>query len=82
MTYLIKCPACQQDGLDPRYGLIACTNCKKEFHIVGFCPKCHRELKKFQCCSIDFFWETCNELISKKKIDFKITPAEEGINTH
>lgn len=73
MTYFITCPDCQQEGLDPRYSPIACIHCKKEFTIVGFCPKCHTELKRFQCCSIDFFCNTCNELISKKQIDFHVS---------
>ena len=75
MTYLIQCPACQQDGLDPRYSPTACIHCKKEFTIVGFCPTCHAELQKFQCCAVNFFCTNCNELLSKKRVDFHVTPV-------
>lgn len=85
MTYLIACPVCHQEGLDPRYSPSTCAHCKAEFQIIGFCPKCHQELLKMQCCSIDFFCNHCNELVSKRKIEFhlaQISTSVEGAESN
>jgi len=74
MAYQITCPSCQQEGLDPRHSTATCSHCAKQFKIVGFCPACHVELERIQACgATDFFCNTCNELISKKQIDFHVS---------
>lgn len=76
MTYLIKCPACQQEGLDPRYSPIACIHCKKKNSILwDFAQPATRSYKNLSAALSIFFCNTCNELISKKKVDFHVSPA-------
>jgi hypothetical protein len=77
MAYLLKCPSCQQEGLDPRYSPSPCLHCGKQFSMIGFCPVCHSQLLKMQCCSVGFFCNTCNELVSKKQARFTITPCDD-----
>ena len=81
MEYRISCSACQQPGLDPRYSPSACSFCGKRFQIVGFCPTCHAELAKLQCCAINFFCNPCNTLISKRQVEFRLTEVQDDAVT-
>ena len=73
MSFLIRCPACHQESLDPRYSPCTCSHCGRTFEIVGFCPTCHTKLEKLQCCAINFFCNHCNSLISKRQVEFRLT---------
>ena len=73
MTFFISCPACHLEAIDPRYSPSACPRCGKTFQIVGYCPTCHSELEKLQCCAINFFCNHCNSLISKRQVEFRLT---------
>ena len=76
MAYQITCPSCQQEGLDPRQSTATCSQCSKQFKIVGFCPTCHVELERIQACgATDFFCNTCNSMISKRQAQYKLTPV-------
>lgn len=74
MAYLIECPSCHQDGLDPKHDQPACQMCQAVFHIHRLCPTCQQELEKLQACgAVDFFCNHCNTLISKRQAVYQLT---------
>ena len=61
--------------------LLYCSFCGKRFQILGFCPTCHAELAKLQCCAINFFCNPCNTLISKRQVEFRLTELQDDAVT-
>ncbi len=77
MAYLITCPSCQQEGLDPRYNPATCSACGKIFSVKPKCPKCDAELERVQACgAVDFFCNSCNELVSKRQAQYELTETQ------
>lgn len=77
MAFMLKCPACEQEGLDPRRQATSCTACGVAFTLKACCPQCDGELERVQACgAVDFFCNHCNNLVSKRSAHFVITPAE------
>lgn len=74
MAYLIECPSCHQDGLDPKQDQPVCLQCQASFQIHRLCPTCQQELEKLQACgAVDFFCNHCNSLISKRQAIYQLT---------
>lgn len=77
MAFMLKCPACQKEGLDPRRQATRCTACGAAYTLKPFCSQCDDELERVQACgAVDFFCNRCNNLVSKRSARFEITPAE------
>ncbi|GAA4497735.1 zinc ribbon domain-containing protein [Pseudaeromonas paramecii] len=75
MAYLLSCPACQAEGLDPRRSETSCTQCGKAFRLTPHCPDCDSELERVQACgAVDFFCNRCNNLVSKRAARYDIQP--------
>lgn len=71
MAYLISCPSCSQEGINPKYNPSACSFCHTQFQIKAICPKCVNELERIQACgAVDFFCNHCNEMISKRQANY------------
>lgn len=69
------CPVCEKElEWDGQYH---CTACDAHYKKVGFCPECNAELEKLQACgAANYFCNTCNELKSKSKINFKFNKID------
>lgn len=42
-----------------------------EFDVEPYCPVCHKKLQFCSKCSASFFCNTCNGIVSRKKIVWK-----------
>lgn len=77
MAYLIRCPSCEQDGLDPKQDQPECLHCHAVFRIERQCPVCHQTLAKLQACgAVDFFCNQCNNLVSKRQAEYVLTAVQ------
>lgn len=73
MAYLISCPSCSQEGVDPRHDPSTCSLCKMVIRVTAICPKCTTILERVQACgAVDFFCNHCNELISKRQAVYQL----------
>ena len=74
MAFMLKCPSCEQEGLDPRHSPSQCTVCKDNFSLEAHCSQCDGVLERVQACgAVDFFCNSCNNLVSKRSARFVIT---------
>ncbi len=77
MAYQIACPACGEEGLDPRRSETACTACQAVFRLTPHCPQCNAVLERVQACgAVDFFCNTCNNLVSKRAARYDIEAVQ------
>ena len=77
MAFMLKCPDCDQEGVDPRHRESSCTACGHSFTLVAHCPQCASELERVQACgAVDFFCNSCNSLVSKRSARFELTSVE------
>ncbi|MHA2940096.1 zinc ribbon domain-containing protein [Vibrio sp. RC27] len=54
-----------------------CSSCDSHFKKIGYCPKCDAELEKLQACgAAGYFCNSCNELKSRSKIQFKFNKLD------
>ena len=78
MAFMLKCPDCDQEGVDPRYGESRCTACGHRFTLVAHCSQCGAELERVQACgAVDFFCNSCNSLVSKRSVRFVFSRCDE-----
>ena len=41
------------------------------------CPTCQHELERLRACGVvDYFCNHCNSLVSKRSVQFELTPVE------
>ena len=74
MAFMLQCPSCEQEGLDPRHSPSQCTVCKDNFSLEAHWPQCDGVLERVQACgAVDFFCNSCNNLVSKRSARFVIT---------
>ncbi len=73
MAYLLVCPACGKEGIDPRHASSSCQHCGKPFTVEPHCPQCDSELERVQACgAVDFFCNQCNNLVSKRSARYEL----------
>ncbi|MDN2481927.1 zinc ribbon domain-containing protein [Vibrio agarivorans] len=64
------CPKCQAE-LEWDAGYV-CQACDLKYNKIGNCPDCSSQLEKLQACgAASYFCNTCNELKSKSRVQFK-----------
>jgi predicted RNA-binding Zn-ribbon protein involved in translation (DUF1610 family) len=74
MAFMLACPSCGEEGLDPRRSETSCTACGDTFTLVAHCPQCDAVLERVQACgAVDFFCNSCNSLVSKRSARFAMT---------
>ncbi|MGY3901682.1 zinc ribbon domain-containing protein [Aeromonas lusitana] len=70
------CPACSA-ALDSRSRETSCPQCQARYQIRALCPTCAQELERLKACgAVDYFCNHCNSLISKRAVQFELTPVE------
>lgn len=73
---LLTCPACHAE-LDSRSAEASCGQCHANYRIRALCPTCLHELERLRACgAVDYFCHHCNSLISKRTVQFELTPVE------
>ncbi len=73
MSTLI-CPACSAE-LDSRSDTVSCGECLTRYQIRALCPTCGQALERLKACgAVDYFCNHCNSLISKRAVQFEVTP--------
>jgi hypothetical protein len=73
---LLTCPACQAE-LDSRSPEASCGQCHARYRIRALCPTCLHELERLRACgAVDYFCNHCNSLVSKRTVQFELTPVE------
>ncbi|MGY6036717.1 zinc ribbon domain-containing protein [Aeromonas sp. AE23HZ002T15] len=74
----LMCPACDS-GLDSRSHQTRCPQCQAAYRVRALCPTCQQELERLKACgAVDYFCNHCNSLISKRAVQFELTPAEQA----
>ena len=77
MAYLLVCPDCGEEGLDPRYSPSQCQQCGKGFEIEPHCPECDSVLERVKACgAVDFFCNHCNNLVSKRSARYQFKTSQ------
>ncbi|WP_349918070.1 zinc ribbon domain-containing protein [Aeromonas veronii] len=70
----LMCPACGC-GLDSRSDQTQCPQCQTAYRVQALCPTCQQELERLKACgAVDYFCNHCNTLVSKRAVQFALTP--------